>query len=68
MNEGTIKRVSYQLSIFGVLKPLIPIGFNVRQISEIEHDSELRHPPHPPKKGELEALRGRIGEHKTKDG
>jgi hypothetical protein len=68
MKKVIITRVPYELSIFGGLKPLIPVGVNARQISESEHDSHLRHPPSSPKAADLETLRERIAHHGTTGG
>lgn len=68
MNNASIKRVGYELSIFDRLKRLISIGFNVRQISETEHDSQLLSPPMSPDTSALEKLLKEVQHHQTTDG
>ena len=68
MKRATIQRVPYACSIFGSLKPLIPIGVNVKQISESEHDSRVLRLPSSPGTADLEALREHVARHATTEG
>ena len=68
MKRATIQRVPYARSIFVSLKPLIPIGANVKQISESEHDSRLLRLPSSPGTADLEALREQVARHATTEG
>ena len=68
MKNVSIRRVPYDLTIFGNLKPLIPIGVNVKQISESEHDLQLSNPPRSPNTADLEALSEAIKHYRAADG
>ena len=68
MKRATIRRVPYELSIYDSLKLLIPIGVNVRQMSDSEHDLQLRTPPATPESGDLVALHLQVERLATTEG